>query len=226
LDDAMTEAEWSRCTDPTAMLQFLRCKASDRKLRLFLCEGYRRLPASQLPGNTRKAALVIEQYADGLVSKKLLLNARSQAWDCVTRFWEQSCSRRASQPPEDRAHHACLAAIAQGTNTSVDGLFDLAVPSLLDVIGESAWAADCLRDIFGNPFRPVPLAPAWLAWNDGTLGQLAAAIYEQRAFDRLPVLADALEEAGCDNPEMLTHCREPGPHVRGCWLVDLLLQRA
>jgi hypothetical protein len=80
-----------------------------------------------------------------------------------------------------------------------------------------------LRCVFGNPFRPVTLTPALLAWNDGTVVRLAQAIYEDRAFDRLPVLGDALEEAGCDNPDILTHCRQPGPHVRGCWVVDLVL---
>jgi len=72
----------------------------------------------------------------------------------------------------------------------------------------------------------VPLDPAWLAWNDGTVRRVAAAIYGQRAFARLPVLADALEEAGCNNADMVTHCRGPGPHVRGCWVLDLLLMKA
>ena len=72
----------------------------------------------------------------------------------------------------------------------------------------------------------MPLDPAWLAWNDGTVRRLAAAIYEERAFARLPVLGDALEEAGCRDEGVLTHCREPGPHVRGCWLVDLLLGKS
>jgi hypothetical protein len=81
-----------------------------------------------------------------------------------------------------------------------------------------------LRDIFGNPFRPAPpFTPTVLAWNDGTARGLARAIYDESAFDRLPILADALEEAGCTNPDMLAHCRRAGPHVRGCWLVDMIL---
>jgi hypothetical protein len=86
--------------------------------------------------------------------------------------------------------------------------------------------AGCLpiiADLFGNPFRPVSLEPAWLAWRDGTVRRLAAAIYEERRFADLPVLADALEEAGCDNPDILDHCRGGGEHVRGCWVVDLIL---
>src|SRR5262249_51261794 len=79
-----------------------------------------------------------------------------------------------------------------------------------------------LHEIFGRfPFLPVPLNPAWLAWSDGTVVRLAQGIYEERAYDRLPILADALEEAGCTDPDMLGHCRQPGEHVRGCWPVDL-----
>ena len=82
---------------------------------------------------------------------------------------------------------------------------------------------DLLREIFGNPFRPVALDSSWLAWNDGTIPELAQSIYDQRAFDRLPALADALEVAGCTNADILNHCHSEGPHVRGCWVVDLLL---
>jgi hypothetical protein len=77
--------------------------------------------------------------------------------------------------------------------------------------------------MFGNPLRPVHVAPAWRCWNDSTVVKLAQGIYDERDFDRLPVLADALEEAGCDNTDILNHCRQPGEHVRGCWVVDLIL---
>jgi hypothetical protein len=80
-----------------------------------------------------------------------------------------------------------------------------------------------LRDIFGNPFRPITINPAWLSWNEGTIPKIAQAIYDERAFDRMPILADALEEAGCTNADILSHCRQPGEHVRGCWVVDLIL---
>ncbi len=81
-----------------------------------------------------------------------------------------------------------------------------------------------LNDIFGNPFRPMSaFDPAWRAWNDGTVPKLAQAIYEDRAFDRLPILADALEEASCTDQEILGHCRSGGEHVRGCWVVDLII---
>jgi hypothetical protein len=77
-----------------------------------------------------------------------------------------------------------------------------------------------IREVFGNPFRRVRVNPAWLT---STVTELARGIYEERAFDRLPILADALMDAGCDDAELLDHCRSAGPHVRGCWVVDLVL---
>jgi hypothetical protein len=96
--------------------------------------------------------------------------------------------------------------------------------------GRNAPALLChlLRDVFGPlAFRPVSLAPALLAWNGGTVPRLAQAIYDERAFERLPVLADALEEAGGNSQEILSHCRQAGEaHVRGCWALDLILGKA
>jgi hypothetical protein len=73
--------------------------------------------------------------------------------------------------------------------------------------------------------RGSALHPAWLAWNGGTVPRLAEAIYREEAFDRLPILADALEEAGCTDAGLLGHLRGPGPHVRGCFVLDLLTGR-
>jgi hypothetical protein len=77
-----------------------------------------------------------------------------------------------------------------------------------------------LRDIFGNPFRPVTFSPAW---QTDTVVSLARQMYESRDFSAMPILADALQGAGCDNADILDHCRGPGPHVRGCWVLDLVL---
>jgi hypothetical protein len=83
-----------------------------------------------------------------------------------------------------------------------------------------------LRCIFGNPYRPaLAVDPSWLAWNGGTVAKLAAAIYDERRLIDLPILADALEDAGCTDAAILGHCREAGEHVRGCWVVDLLTGR-
>jgi hypothetical protein len=89
---------------------------------------------------------------------------------------------------------------------------------------ETAAQITLVRDIFGNPFRPVALDPAWLT---SDVLALARGIYEERAFDRMPILADALQDAGCTNDDVLTHCRDlKHVHVRGCWVLDLLLGKA
>jgi hypothetical protein len=80
-----------------------------------------------------------------------------------------------------------------------------------------------LRDLFRNPSRPVALTDAW---RTPTVVALATSIYDDGAFDPLPILADALEDAGCDNTDILNHCRQPGEHARGCWVVDLLLNKS
>jgi hypothetical protein len=99
-------------------------------------------------------------------------------------------------------------------------------PAPAAVEAECAAQATLLRCLFGNPFRSTPaLDPAWLAWNGGTVAKLAQAIYDDRHFADLPILADALEDAGCTDAAILAHCRGPGEHVRGCWVVDLLTGR-
>jgi hypothetical protein len=91
---------------------------------------------------------------------------------------------------------------------------------------ESRWQRQLLRDLLGPlPFRPVTIAPSVRTWNDGTVLRLAESIYAERAFEQMGVLADALEEAGCHDAEILGHCRGPGPHVKGCWVIDLLTGR-
>jgi hypothetical protein len=114
-----------------------------------------------------------------------------------------------------------------GLNRKGSGVADLNVASNAVQRAEAASQCELLRCIFGDPFRPLTsLPPSVLAWNDGTVVKLAGAIYEERAFDRLPMLADALEDAGCRDAEILAHLRHPGPHARGCWVVDLLTGRS
>jgi hypothetical protein len=91
---------------------------------------------------------------------------------------------------------------------------------------ESVCQAHLVREIFGNPFRPIPFDPVWRTVNDGVVLRMATAIYQDRSWDDLPILADALEEAGCDQPRLLEHLHGPGPHTRGCWALDLILGRA
>jgi hypothetical protein len=79
-----------------------------------------------------------------------------------------------------------------------------------------------LRDIAGNPFRSISLDARWLS---STVVDLARTLYDERVFERMPILADALMDGGCDSDEILMHCQGPGPHARGCWVVDLLLDK-
>lgn len=95
-----------------------------------------------------------------------------------------------------------------------------AASATTDVPGEWKVQGDLFRDIFGNPFRPVTLDPEWLT---STVTALARHMYDSLDFTAMPILADALEEVGCENADILSHCRGPGPHVRGCWVVDLVL---
>jgi hypothetical protein len=89
----------------------------------------------------------------------------------------------------------------------------------------AAWAdrAHLLRDLFGNPFRRVTVEERWLTWSDGAVTHLARSAYDEGSLQALPILGDALEEAGCTDADILNHCRQPGEHVRGCWVLDLLL---
>ena len=83
--------------------------------------------------------------------------------------------------------------------------------------------AEIFREIFPNPFQPIAIDPRWLTSN---VVDLSSAIYAERAFHLMPILADALMDAGCDSEEVIHHCRGDGPHVRGCWVVDLLTGRS
>jgi hypothetical protein len=206
----MTEAEWLACEDPQPMLGHLKGKASDRKLRLFACACCRRIWHLLKDKRSRWAVEMEERFADGSVERAILMAAGKAAWAVWTTpagaATRDVGAVEAAQAAQDAARHAAWA-----------------ITSLPRVHEMKAQAA-LLRDIVGFlPFRPTPLDPIWLSWNDGTVAKLAQAIYEERAFDHLPILADALEDAGCTDQDILGHCRGPGPHLLGCWVVDLLL---
>jgi hypothetical protein len=100
-------------------------------------------------------------------------------------------------------------------------------------LDQGTWASDegrqqrlLLADIFGNPFRAVCIERVWLRWNDCTVPKIAQGIYDDRRFRDLPILADALLDAGCDDEALMLHLRSPGPHVRGCWALDLVLGKS
>jgi hypothetical protein len=144
---------------------------------------------------------------------------------CIGRFWKRIASpagreRAAAGGPAVRA--TAIGALSAALPFLFSPTF--AVGSLTSALREElAEASRLLREIVGNPFRPVRVEPAWLKWNDGVVVKMGKAIDDAGRYADLPILADALEDAGCDNADLLSHCRTPGGHAAGCWAVDLLL---
>lgn len=215
----MTEVGWLTCTDPTSMLELLRGTASDRKLRLFGCACCRCIWDTIADRRSKDAVEVTERFVEGLATE----DERRVAWEAVFEtdqseadwlviqatqlFLTRSGSMRGSISWE-----AACSVIHRVDSGRASGV-------------SKPQCCDLLRDLFGNPFRPSVVDPAWLRWNEGTIPNLAQVIHDERAFARLPILGDALEDAGCDNDHILDHCRKPGQHVRGCWVIDLLTGR-
>lgn len=203
----MTEGEWLG-GKTSKMLRYARSKATMRQRRLLAC-GFCRANWSQIPDERLKQFVeLIERYADGQSGGGTLVRAYK-----LFGVVREPPVADALDPDVLRALRA-----AQASNEDPPGM---AFPRWRD--GDLQVAL--LHEIFGNPFRPVVLDPAWITWQSGTVPKLAQAVYDERAFDRLPVLADALEEAGCNNLDLLAHLRGPGPHARGCWVLDLILQK-
>jgi hypothetical protein len=249
----MTEAEWDGCTDPEKMLEFLQGRASARKLRLFACACCRRIwpwlvkASRDWPDAGPHAVETIERFVDGLAGEEELQAAQEGAswaaeaaargveWRAHATMAAAAAAGKTSRwgqaltAPEAAREAAGEAAWVETVQKSVRALAaapeEAPVPAL-DWESPRLFQVGVLRDLFGNPFRPPPMIDAgWLSWGDGAVRKLAQTVYEERRFHDLPILADALEEAGCGNADILAHCRTPGEHARGCWLVDLLLAR-
>jgi hypothetical protein len=202
------ETEWQSCAQPDKMLQFLlHCgPVSARKLQLFACACCRRILRFQTDHGSRIAVEAAEEYADGLISIQQL-NARTTGdagWVVtmvevaprkVAIMAELYLARwEASLRPQAMRGTANAMAIAQ--------------------------QAELFREILGNPFRSRKIQPCWCT--PSVVG-LAEAIYDQRAIQRMPELAQALEQADCLDNDFLAHCRQSGQHVRGCYVVDFIL---
>jgi mannitol/fructose-specific phosphotransferase system IIA component (Ntr-type) len=214
----MTRREWAACTDPAAMLRLLRDRGllSERKARLFGAACCRRL-WGLLPSEGRRAVEVVERHADGL--------AGGEERDAARRAFTAGLG--AGSGPASFAAIAVSYLLAEAGPDPAGHALDLgpwAAQAGGDQAGERAAQTGILRCLFGSPpFRAGGIRPGWLAFGGGVVANLARGISDERAFDRLPILADALEEAGCASPELLGHCRSAGPHARGCWAVDLIL---
>jgi hypothetical protein len=214
----MTEPAWMTCDNPKAMLSFLAGarKARDRQYRLFACACCRRVWPLMSRESARRAVEVTERHADGLASDEELEAAQRAACGVrelcgIVGKWASACAARtAAVMVVDTAGR--LAACPP------DQEYD---PTLW--AAETPMQCDLLRDVFGPlPFRPVPIASSWRT--SEVLG-LARAIYDERSFDRMLELGQALYRAGCNDRDLLQHCLWSGGHARGCWVIDLLLEK-
>jgi hypothetical protein len=218
--EQMDEREWLACTDPGPLLEFFReRKISARKVRLFLCACCRRVWHLLTSHPAHAAMEAAEGFADGVVSGSELADISLNRWEapvCVPGTSEQ------------QAFHAVQAATRASHYDRF--LAPLGALNHLRIADPDIQArAHLLRDIFGNPFRPFALDSSW---RTPVVLALAQAAYDHRTLpagtlepERLAVLADALEESGCDNADILNHLRGPGPHFRGCHVIDLLLAK-
>lgn len=209
----MTEGEWHAGTDARALAGCAAGAAPVRTLRLFMV-GWCRLNWDRitLPA-VRDAVELAERFADGLASKKR-----------VERAFEEYRRVLFGTPigyllwPDGRQMAECVTRFC----TDHFGLSRYrADDGGAAYRAHQALKAETLRDVIGNPFRPPAFDPAW---RTATAVALAKQMYAARDFAALPILADALQDAGCDDAHLLGHCRSPDrPHVRGCWVVDSVL---
>jgi hypothetical protein len=240
----MTEEEWLSATGPYDMLMSFPAKEDSRKLWLFGCACLRRawdLIRDQRARNCIEAA---ERFVDGQATRQEV----NEKWE---EFLSAAEGDEGDELQEFRGFDICEALrnlicfvdpaaslsvaseVAEGMGSAAASALDRTAPDSQSEERTNIWhkaeteehgvQAELLRHIFGNPFRPLAVNPTWQTSN---VLALAQAIYTDRAFERLPILADALEDAGCDKADILDHCRQPGEHVRGCWVVDLVLGKS
>jgi hypothetical protein len=242
--DAMTEEEWAAYADTMYM-------PSRRKQRLFLCAICRRILHLTADERCHRAIAVAERYADGLASLEELqvvgadvssaIVAAMEAGGEAARIANQEAGEWVRATRRSRAINPLLASFLaatvcrfplwqRGDDAGIKNLTLLALVNSAEatLFGELKTEAEELHDQrqLLQDIRCPPessLDPAWLT---PTVTGLAATIYDNQAFDRLPILADALEDAGCCNAGILDHSRKPGRHVPGCWVIDLLSGRS
>jgi hypothetical protein len=232
-------------------------KIPQRKLQLFACACCRRIWPLLVDERSHQAIETAEQYADGLVSKRVYHQAVAAARDASLHMtrprimvgeWTAAAQSRASEavaltlesddPADEAATWAKEAIRAWATQAPASHAPGAEQPSSLfvdpfhvahkqaKISPEAAWIAegmaqcDLLRDIIGNPFKSATFSPAWRSPQAIALAQ---SMFRDRSFSGLPELAKCLEQAGCDNAEVLRHCRDTKEHARGCWALDFIL---
>jgi hypothetical protein len=173
---------------------------------------------------------VAERYADGQATDRELKVAEQEAYTAEEAYDPYKDDflippyppkLEETEPMRRAAQAANMVTSRDHESAAIVAHFALhAIGTGVDLTAESETQAAFLRDIFGNPFRQVTFSPEW---RTDTAIALACTMYESRDFSAMPILADALQDAGCDNDDVLNHCRGTGPHVRGCWVCDLVL---
>ncbi len=208
----MTEAEWQTNQHALQLLRFASPHLSVRKRRLVAVAAVRTIHPEVLGADGERWLVSVERAAEKDVELP----------PAVVRRWVQEHWRGRAMAFANPFLHAVCFQVGLGnpdtTIVNVEYVRGRATPRDYDVADGPL--ADVVRDVSGNPFRSVTFD---LAWQTDTVTAIARGMYESRDFSGMPILADALQDAGCDNEEVLNHCRQPGEHVRGCWVVDLLL---
>ncbi len=228
----MTEQEWLTTAEPWGMLTFVSESASRRKLRLFTCACCRQVLNPFTPRLVERAVHAAEAFADREITGETLTQvgdwvgtaigfARdADVWNgtgYLCHLLDAVAAVCWSANEMEAARDAALATARAAADVPWPPASGIRPP---EYVAELAAQADLLRDIFGNPFRSCEIQLEWLT---DTVLALARAIYATRDFGAMPILADALQDAGCDDADILAHCRDPREHTRGCWVVDLLL---
>jgi hypothetical protein len=251
----MTEAEWVGSVNVGEMLSYLkqevrvaRSPKGRRKLRFFACGCCRQIWQLIEDERSRRIVEISEQRADGLADCRELAEAKAAAESAWSGYGADVASAGLSSMARIRGVGAAIGTALQTAAKESYEAARVASFGALCAVGaywsidwpSPAWDAqeinqsDMIRCIFGNPFRPSPpLPPAVLAWNDGTVRRIAEGIYHERRMPegtldkaRLAILSDALLDAGCDDEQLMGHCRSDGPHLRGCWAIDLILGKS
>jgi hypothetical protein len=197
----MTEVGWLRSVKPSVMLHCLSHGQSQRKFRLFAIAVARIAWGSDEPTSLRSQLLKHVEFA---------VEEPAEAKNTFTLGGVYLATSDPNGMIHSTARTAALWSVRIGDEPGAHSV---------DAVTQAAF----IRDIFGNPFRPVAFDPSWRT--SSAVG-VAQAMYDARDFAAMPILADALEDAGCDSPDVLAHCRGDGPHVRGCWVVDHVLGKA
>ena len=223
----MTEEEWWSSENPLMMIRAVRDRVGTRKWRLFCCAVCRAIWDRVTDERLRGAVEAAEQFADGHGETEFDSACASASF--IHREYEAARTCGESVGLNFFPMVAVLHAVARVVHPTAAIGFMREEPRP----GETTEERDAryararlknralLHDMLGPlPFRPVAFSPEW---RTPTAVALARGMYDSRDFGAMPILADALQDAGCDSGNVLEHCRGPGPHVRGCWVVDLVL---